>query len=448
MVKKVMMMVLMTTTIAMQAQKTTNRIKLGNPYDAAITIPSEFSYGNIPMLTLYDYTDKNILVYNENLEQIKSIPLSNNLTFDYQLTYKDESRTIVSVNEISKTESSRYRSYLEFLEHERIVNPTFDESQLIINKQENGDSIISFDYVRENYVNNAQMYFNYAYFGMKYPKVCLVCHGGEATMYRVSYSIAYSDWTETGTHTENKQQSLNRIRLCNVNINKGDGRPDCYFEVSQTLFNSDEEFEYIIPKLKLSDKGSLPSEYNLPIFNFPSDDDAPVEIVRSTVNSEQKKIALAGFQVVSADGGILNDITCDGDFEGSIDIDYGYVITMGQSTYLAFNGYDTKNNGQTIFYNIDRESTTIKKVKTADAKMILSPAILERNTPVCVSFTDDNAVGSDLKVVTSSGAVIQSVAVPKGQKNIQLNVNAPKGMYFISRFQKNKADETKKMIVK
>ena len=140
MVKKVMMMVLMTTTIAMQAQKTTNRIKLGNPYDAAITIPSEFSYGNIPMLTLYDYTDKNILVYNENLEQIKSIPLSNNLTFDYQLTYKDESRTIVSVNEISKTESSRYRSYLEFLEHERIVNPTFDESQLIINKQELGVS--------------------------------------------------------------------------------------------------------------------------------------------------------------------------------------------------------------------------------------------------------------------------------------------------------------------
>ncbi len=443
MVKKVMMMALVTTTIAMQAQKTTNRIKLGNPYDAAITIPSEFSYGNIPMLTLYDNTEnKNILVYNENLEQIKSIPLSNNLTFDYQLTYKDESRTIVSVNEISKTESSRYRSYREFLEHERMVNPTFHESQLIINKQENGDSIISFDYV-----NNAQMYFNYAYFGMKYPKVYLVCHGGDATVYRVSYSIAYSDWTETGTHTENKQQSLNRIRLCNVNLNKGDGRPDCYFEISQTLFNSDEEFEYIIPKLKLSDKGTLPIS-DVVISSYPSDDDAPVEIVRSTVNSEQNRLAFAGFQVVSANGNILNDITFDGDFEGSIYFDYGYVITMGQSTYLALNEQDTKNNEQTIFYKIDRESTTIKKVKTADAKMILSPAILERNTPVRVSFTDDNAAGSDLKVVTSSGTVIQSVAVPKGQKDIQLNVNAPKGMYFISRFQKNKTDETKKMIVK
>ena len=62
------------------------------------------------------------------------------------------------------------------------------------------------------------------------------------------------------------------------------------------------------------------------------------------------------------------------------------MITMGQSI-VPSTDMTIKNNGQTIFYKIDRESTTIKKVKTADAKMILSPAILERNIhPIRVEF--------------------------------------------------------------
>lgn len=54
----------------------------------------------------------------------------------------------------------------------------------------------------------------------------------------------------------------------------------------------------------------------------------------------------------------------------------------------------------------------------------------------------------DLVVVSASGAEVLSYHVPAGQSSTQIQANAYAGMYCISRLQKNKAAETKKIIVK
>lgn len=426
------------------AQSITGRFEFGYADRAALSVPKEFSYGSVPYLVLVDNNDQNnIQVYDENLDVVKTIAMKESMPFNYQLTCQAETREVTAVNETYKNSYCSYESYEAFIQRESLVDPYFNESCLIIKDFGDGTRKITVDYTNSGYTTNRQMYFAYDYFGMQYPKVYFIENSEGLTGYRVEYAVEYSDWQATGTTVNDYSADQDRIRLCNINLNNGDGRANSYFEVSQTLFNSDEGFEYILPKYKLSANGNVGGSY---VINGGGDTEQ-ITTQRSVVISEQKELALAGFQVLSEDGNVVSDITFDGDFEGSIDLDCAFVITIGNTTYLAFDGY---SNGQssTIFYKIDRSTSSIQKVKTAPSTMKLTPTVVNSGSTINVNFGDDNVKGSDLVVVSASGAAVQTYHVPAGQTSAQIQANTSAGMYCISRLQKNKAAETKKIIVK
>ena len=342
------------------AQSITGRFEFGYADRAALSVPKEFSYGSVPYLVLVDNNDQNnIQVYDENLDVVKTIAMKESMPFNYQLTCQAETREVTAVNETYKNSYCSYESYEAFIQRESLVDPYFNESCLIIKDFGDGTRKITVDYTNSGYTTNRQMYFAYDYFGMQYPKVYFIENSEGLTGYRVEYAVEYSEWQATGTTVNDYSADQDRIRLCNINLNNGDGRANSYFEVSQTLFNSDEGFEYILPKYKLSANGNVGGSY---VINGGGDTEQ-ITTQRSVVISEQKELALAGFQVLSEDGNVVSDITFDGDFEGSIDLDCAFVITIGNTTYLAFDGY---SNGQssTIFYKIDRSTSSIQKVKT------------------------------------------------------------------------------------
>ena len=426
------------------AQSITGRFEFGYADRAALSVPKEFSYGSVPYLMLVDNNDQNnIQVYDENLDVVKTIAMKESMPFNYQLTCQAETREVTAVNETYKNSYCSYESYEAFIQRESLVDPYFNESCLIIKDFGDGTRKITVDYTNSGYTTNRQMYFAYDYFGMQYPKVYFIENSEGLTGYRVEYAVEYSEWQATGTTVNDYSADQDRIRLCNINLNNGDGRANSYFEVSQTLFNSDEGFEYILPKYKLSANGNVGGSY---VINGGGDTEQ-ITTQRSVVISEQKELALAGFQVLSEDGNVVSDITFDGDFEGSIDLDCAFVITIGNTTYLAFDGY---SNGQssTIFYKIDRSTSSIQKVKTAPSTMKLTPTVVNSGSTINVNFGDDNVKGSDLVVVSASGAAVQTYHVPAGQTSAQIQANTSAGMYCISRLQKNKAAETKKIIVK
>ena len=426
------------------AQSITGRFEFGYADRAALSVPKEFSYGSVPYLVLVDNNDQNnIQVYDENLDVVKTIAMKESMPFNYQLTCQAETREVTAVNETYKNSYCSYESYEAFIQRESLVDPYFNESCLIIKDFGDGTRKITVDYTNSGYTTNRQMYFAYDYFGMQYPKVYFIENSEGLTGYRVEYAVEYSEWQATGTMVNDYSADQDRIRLCNINLNNGDGRANSYFEVSQTLFNSDEGFEYILPKYKLSANGNVGGSY---VINGGGDTEQ-ITTQRSVVISEQKELALAGFQVLSEDGNVVSDITFDGDFEGSIDLDCAFVITIGNTTYLAFDGY---SNGQssTIFYKIDRSTSSIQKVKTAPSTMKLTPTVVNSGSTINVNFGDDNVKGSDLVVVSASGAAVQTYHVPAGQTSAQIQANTSAGMYCISRLQKNKAAETKKIIVK
>ena len=211
-----------------------------------------------------------------------------------------------------------------------------------------------------------------------------------------------------------------------------------YFEISQTLFNQDEDYEYLIPKYAL-----IKSEgYNSDTSTNPSTGDN-IETTRSVLISEKSLPAIVGFQVVSSNGNIVKEINFDDGFY-IFELYRGLaIITIGGNRYLT-----ASNSRETLFYKIDIQSADIKKVKTAKGSMFLQPTIADKNSTINVTLGDANENGSDIMVTSTSGMKISSINVPAGQTATQMSINAPSGMYCVSRVQNGKINETKKVIVK
>ena len=431
---------------ALAQVKTTGELNLGYPDRSSSTIPREFCYGNIPLLTMYDDSEnRNLLVYDENIDLIKTINIHAEKTFDYQLQYKDQTREVKNVIETYVDRNDLRISFNEWFQQQCNYDPMFTESMLHIEVLASGDSIISVDYSNSRYgTSNEQMYFNYAYFGNKYPLTYWMASNGSMVQFRSIYSVEYTDWVDAGTHTENHSETLRRLFLCNINLNYGVGRSNYYFEASQTLFNNDEEFEYLIPKYELSTEGSSGDYYTI-IDDGGTYGNEEIVLTQSVVTSEKSKLALVGFQVVSESGNVIKSLDFEGDF--SANPYYVFVITMGDNTYLAFEGIQNDKRC-TVFYKIDRTSTSIEKVKSAPAQMSLSPIIAAQGTPIMVSFSDENAKGSAVNVYSSNGIRTATTDVPSGQRQTQLNLHGAPGVYYVTRTQQGHQRETQKIILK
>lgn len=433
-----------TMTITSVAQTVTDHIYFDSDGGTALSTPKEFSYNNIPNLIMYDSYDINTLtIYNDNLEIVKKITMKEEIPFTYKQTFVDEVRDFIEVKETKKEENGHFESYQAFLHSYEKVFPTFSESHLIITDLGDGKRKIIVDC---SMFDPSDDYFDYDTFGKKYPKRYYIDNGNTIQGYRITYENQYTEWKPIGTRVENCTKSQKRMRLYNINLNQGDCKANGYFEVSQTLFNDDASFEYITPKYKLSTKGMLlVDNYSN---RYPEESDENIITTRSKNISEQKEIVLAGFQVISEDGTIISDITFDSEFEGRINLGRAFVISIGNNTYLAFDGY-YNDTSSTIFYKIEKNNANaIQKVKIAPSTMTISPTIAKGSSTMNVTFDDENEKGSDIIVVSANGAAIKKYHVPAGQTSTQIQTNTSAGVYCVSRIQKGNVAETKKIMIK
>ncbi len=169
-----------------------------------------------------------------------------------------------------------------------------------------------------------------------------------------------------------------------------------------------------------------------------------MELTRKTLESN---VALVGFQVVGENGNILKDLSFE-DYIGDRWINDGAVVTIGTNVYLAFYGHDLDGKQATVFYKIDRTTSSIQKVRTVPGGMNLSSTIANKGADIQVNFNDNNEKGSEIIVFSANGAKVKSFKVPAGQKTATFNVNGSAGMYLVNRAQNGKANETKKIVIK
>ena len=430
------------------AQTATGRFEFSSVDRMSFSVPKEFSYNGIPRLVLScdDSSEKSFQIFDENIEKVKTIRLAQT-SFDYQLAYQIEEREVKSVDEKVRSESGTYNSLEEFIQHESMLNPSFTADVLIFSDMGNGDRRVDFDFDKMEDRYGDKRFFHQEYFGSKYPLLYGIEHDGKFTLYRVLYTVAYTDWTDKGEKTEDYSESVYPLQLVNVNLNQDANRASEYFYLSQTLFNEDEGYEYLVPKYKLVEE-SVPGSISSDISTiYPGVVEEPIELTRKTLVTKASNVAMVGFQVVGEDGTVLQDLDFDGYLGGS-SVNRTAVITIGSNTYLAFDGYDSGNKSATIFYKLDRTTSSIQKVRTLPGGMSLSPAVANKGTDIHVNFGDGNAQGSEISVFSANGTKVKSLMVPAGHKYANFQVNGSSGVYMVNRTQKGKANDTKKIIIK
>lgn len=441
-----LLLIILAFTLVANAQKITET--LGNNYVAAYSIPKAFSYNDIPKLLMYQNVDGGgidfnaINIYDENIDLIKSIKLKN-LHYDYQLSYHIEEREIQNVQKASTNIRQEYASYQDFIDREKILNPNFTEDMLIFEKLDNGDRKITYDYTKCK-IEPQYMYYHYETFGTKYPTSYMIEHEGKVTAYSISYNIIYSDWEDKGIQVQNFTKELEPLELCNLNLNNDAIDGSKYFQISQTLFNNDEGYEYIVPKIRLAEQGNWNKNYYQ---SSTTDDSYAIITARSTLISKESEFELIGFQIVSENGSVIQDYDFE-PFKGNISTYRPFVITIGNNTYLAFDGTNSDKQNVTLFYKIDRATTSLKKVQDVRALMKVFPTCTEKGSIINIDLGKENKNDSEISIYSTSGTKIKSFKIAASQQKAKFSITEPTGMYIIHKTTNNEPSESQKIIIK
>ena len=178
---------------------------------------------------------------------------------------------------------------------------------------------------------------------------------------------------------------------------------DDRFYLSQTLFNNDEKFEYIT--LIENNSGNC-----------------------------------SGLQIKSETGEVLSTVT----FNKALSFCYLQVFKIKSKVYLFAVDYNL-----TYIYRIDKETSTVQKVKTVEGINIM-PRMPKRHEAVTVELDDVSDEARELQVVNGAGQMVDRIIVPAGQKQVQLNsAHMSPGINIINvKGSDNKAASAQKIFVK
>ena len=400
-------------------------------------IPKDYSFDGNAKLHFYDYDD-NISVYDDNIEVVKQFKLTDQ-TFSFERTYVTKTREVKNVaSEVLNSEvyidfNDYHMSYEEWLNQQEMMGGT---DYTFIKKEMPDGTIKLYGYYSWS-VESTIFAFNY--FGAEYPMVYLLYNPTEGIIYRynVRYKVEYTDWKEGEKETVSETYTSNPMKLHYWNMALGQSEEGPSFYVSQTLFNEDEDYEYIVPKYTIVDESDVSS----------GDPDYAHEIVLSRrVTLSSGYPAQTGFRVMSSDGSVIKDI----DFEEGFLLDeYSndqYLIVMGNKTYIAIDGeYKDGESYQRgiVFYLVDGKETAIKQVKTAPIKM----KVTKRANTIDVHLLNTDQP-SNIVVTNMNGMTLAKQNARAGQSEVMINTTAPSGVYNVSRIQNGKVVDSSKVVLK
>lgn len=403
-------------------------------------IPRHFTTEGKPILHFADNNGEFpvISLYNDDIEKINEVQLKEH-SFDYTLTYRDETR---EVKEVTKTELYR--------EHYRDLNESYTFDDFFIEQTyygphemriENGDTIIfstQYDpYITTRMSPMDRMFFGFDYFGTKYPISYLLCKNSVIYQVRAEYTATYTDWVSTGERKEECSIDVPIVTLSYNNMDEIGDETD--FILSQTLFNDDDKFEYIIPKATLTDVSSLVEMQPNP---------NTLVLSRSTLISDYAYPAYRGIQIVSSDGTVLHDLDFGNDFEmNEYNAEWMSVITIGGKTYLLAQGYtrddDGSNKDCTMFYRIDKQTNSVYQATAAPISM----NIQQKSSTINVQLSNTSEA-SEIIISNAAGATVANQYVPAGENNATIRTRVSQGVYNITRLQNGKNVENLKFLVK
>lgn len=322
-----------------------------------------------------------------------------------------------------------------------IIPPKFTKdgkSRLVVSRVNNDLSLEIYDSDLKEIASievESETYTNYSIIKEREPYEVDLGDGTTTTVYT-------GDWTE---ERDNDTEFLGGIATLAYMDNRYEilflGAP--VFRLTQTLFNDDDNYEYITPTYGYTERDEWDS------YQDDRDGDGEIDYIH-----EYYRSYMSGFKIKSSDGSTLQTVDFNGYF-----MDYGIGITgssaammlvnLDEKLYLAmFDVYSYDSDDTfSIFYPINKTGTGINPLG-APVKMKVCPRMADRSESFTIELDGDSYAEREVVVVNSAGQTVWKQKVPAGQRTVIISAaRLGKGVNVV-RVNGDKGAESCKVIVK
>lgn len=282
------------------------------------------------------------------------------------------------------------------------------------------DSVYTADGVSYLYTYDTNDWFEVETYGYKYPCAYRVYENGKLSRVKAYYKESPAD-----TYTRPAGTNISTLYVYPQIL--GSATLDIDATVTQTLFNKDDNYEYVIGDVepqqidvKNEDNRRVGTQYFFKGFKVVSDNG--------------KEVASAGFPA-DENGYYCHDFDCD-----ILDLN-GKKYMVVTCTYM--NGSKTTN-----FYRIDASTQTIRQVGQP-VRSSVSPTVAGRNELVTVALDAAAEAPRTVTVTDAAGRTVFQTVIPAGRKSVRVSASRfGQGMNVVSVQGHNAGAERTKVFVK
>ena len=214
---------------------------------------------------------------------------------------------------------------------------------------------------------------------------------------------------------------------------------DGHFLITQNLFNADKAYEYVVPICQQSVVRTEETDL---------DGDGEADQITTWYGCDYP-----GFKIMQDNGNVVATIMLDEGYSlNTYDSDFTFVHFENKN-YIFANvekaGSDGKTEYASIFYAITPgDAASIKAVRTERTGLKATPELARKNEMVVVDFRGiENA--KLLSVVNGNGQTVMQTPVANGQTSYRLNTsNLPAGLYVVKVDNGKRMTESCKIVVR
>lgn len=452
----------LSVALASQAQILKPESVLGD-IRVPVPVPGMFTCdGKSRMSNYLDYNEKNVKVYNEDLEVEKEFDLvlpnaqSYAVTKYRELLWKNMPQFDKVVDyavdpiAIEKVTVDLIRDMTEFDEYYGGSLRLFGKEAVITETSRTATSV-SFDIsvnkdsleVSKDY-GSGKLKGHYYIGQITYTLVdSLTLSGDRQQCGKYSGTLKYYGPSLTGAWKEDPEKSDERsFEIRPISLYYYDMASlydDGHFLITQNLFNADKAYEYVVPICQLSVERTTETD---------SDGDGEPDQIVTWYGC-----TYPGFKIMQDNGNVVATIMLDEGYSlNTYDSDFNFVHFENKNYIVAYvekAGSDGKTEYASIFYAITPgDASSIKAVRTERTGLKATPELARKNEMVVVDFsTIENA--KLLSVVNGNGQTVMQTPVANGQTSYRLNTsNLPAGLYVVKVDNGKRMTESCKIVVR
>lgn len=451
----------LSVALASQAQILNPKSVLGD-MRVPVPVPGMFTCDGKSRMS--NYNEKNVKVYNEDLEVEKEFDLvlpnaqsyavtkyrelswKNMPQFDLVVDYAVDPVAIENVTADQIRDEMNYRYEYEnpaglrrlFGKEAVITETSRTATSVSFDISVNKDSLVlSTDY-------NGKLTGHYYIGKITYSLGdSLMSSGVRVPCGKYSGILKYYGPSLTGAWKEDPEKSDERsFEIRPINLYYYDMASlydDGHFLITQNLFNADKAYEYVVPICQQSVVRTEETDL---------DGDGEADQITTWYGCDYP-----GFKIMQDNGNVVATIMLDEGYSlNTYDSDFTFVHFENKN-YIVANVQKAGSDGETeyasIFYAITPgDAASIKAVRTERTGLKATPEFARKNEMVVVDFRGiENA--KLLSVVNGNGQTVMQTPVANGQTSYRLNTsNLPAGLYVVKVDNGKRMTESCKIVVR